>query len=942
VALRHSQERLIESLSKTIAFAQNVDIARDAQVHFKRQVQEWKNVLIRGHQAIDYAKYWSLFETEEATTQELLSELRRRDGSEADAIDGLLSELRNLGQRYRAAVATFDPGKPLSYRDVDTQVRGMDRPPTDEMSALVARQQTRMANLGTQMSIAHQTEISTLRAAVVAAALLGVLSMVILMLLVRRSERDRSQASDHAKSTFLATMSHEIRTPMNAVLGMAHLLEHTSLTATQSDYLAKLQAASKHLLSIIDDILDLSKIEASKLEIEHLVFSMDDVLDDVATLIGVRASEKGVELIVSRRPNVPVLLLGDPLRVGQVLSNLASNAVKFTEKGEVHVSISLRSRGADHVELLFEVHDTGIGLTAEQQAKLFRPFAQADGSTTRRFGGTGLGLAISARLVSLMGGTIGVKSEVGQGSHFFFSLPFRARDDERRRQPSLPPGLRGRRVLIGEPNATARYTMAEMLSGAGLVVATAADGAEARTLLLANEPVIDLAFLNWRLQAPGTRELLDVARHTAKIPPDRLLVLASHADAEEAHASLRALGLGVLLIKPASPSAIFDAVTRCFAAEQRKYGRASTSPRRVAAAQGRSWDELRGLRVLLVEDNGLNQEVAAATLSSADILVEVATNGSDAVAAVTRAWDAGLPFSLVLMDRHMPGMDGLETTRQIRLDPRCSRLPIVAMTADVVGAAREECLAAGMNDFISKPFATEVLFQTIARCTTVGNGDGAYRKVETTTPPVTIPANLPGIDVLEGLRFLNGNEAQYRRLLDRFRSDHSQADRRIAKLLAEGQRSDAEREAHSVKGLAGQMGARELQIHAARLEAALQANSDEVAQALAIFARTLALVEAGLATLTTSPQPPPNDQAAESHPLPLAKHVSRLLATHDPNALDSAQRLRASLSGHACFLANDLVRCLQQYDFDGAQAALDSVMLTLEQGSQEGTCEQQL
>ena len=216
--------------------------------------------------------------------------------------------------------------------------------------------------------------------------------------IVRRSERERAQASGRAKSAFLATMSHEIRTPMNAVLGMAHLLEHTSLTATQSDYLAKLQAASKHLLSIIDDVLDLSKIEASKLEIEHLVFSLDDVLDDVATLIGVRASEKGVELIVSRQPNAPVLLLGDPLRLGQILSNLASNAVKFTERGEVHVSVCLHNRSADRVELLFEVQDTGIGLSQEEQSKLFRPFAQADDSTTRRFGGTGLGLAICARL----------------------------------------------------------------------------------------------------------------------------------------------------------------------------------------------------------------------------------------------------------------------------------------------------------------------------------------------------------------------------------------------------------------------------------------------------------------------------------------------------------------------------------------------------------------
>jgi two-component system sensor histidine kinase/response regulator len=866
IALRHSQERLIESLGKTIAFAKNVDTARDAQVHFKRQVQEWKNVLIRGHKPADYAKYWSLFENEEVITQNLLSELRERDPSEATAVDGLLSELRSLGQRYRAAVAAFDPDDPLSYRVVDTQVRGMDRPPTDEMSDLVTRQQMRMANLGAQMSASHQAEISTLRGAVMGAALLGVLSMVMLMLLVRRSERARAQASDQAKSAFLATMSHEIRTPMNAVLGMAHLLEHTSLTATQCDYLAKLQAASKHLLGIIDDVLDLSKIEASKLEIEHLVFSLDDVLDDVATLIGVRASEKDVELIVSRQPNVPLLLLGDPLRLGQILSNLASNAVKFTEKGEVHVSVSRHSRGADRVELLFEVRDTGIGLSPEEQSKLFRPFAQADGSTTRRFGGTGLGLAICARLVKLMNGTIGVESQVGRGSRFFFAIPFRARSEERRQQPGLPPGLRGRNILIAEPNATARFALADLLANAGLVVTTAANGNEARALLTEHEPAIDLALLNWRLHAPDTRELLDLARHAATIPTDRLIVLASHADAEAAHASLRALNLGALLIKPASPSAIFDAVARAFGVEQRR--RSKRNDGRLAVALGKSWDELCGVRVLLVEDNGVNQEVAAATLKSVGLVVEVASNGQDAVTAVHRAWDAGAPFALVLMDRHMPGMDGLQTTRQIRLDPRCCHLPIVAMTADVVGAAREECLAAGMNDFVSKPFAADLLLLTIARWTS-----GAAKNTKNQSPApepspaasAEIPPTVAGINVAEGLRYLGGYEKAYRNLLRRFRLDHGQADHQIACLVLEGKRADAEREAHSIKGLAGQMGARELSVCAARLESALKMNGEAITPVLTAFAQALAVVMRGLASLNTDApleNPESNDPGA--------------------------------------------------------------------------------
>ena len=851
LALRRSQDRLINSVSATIGFAQNVDIARDAQVHFKRQVQEWKNVLLRGHNSSDHAKYWSLFEAEENKTQSLLADLHRREAGEAGAIDGLLTELRGLGQRYRAAVAQFDPDNPLSYREVDSRVRGMDRPPTDEMSGLVERLQARMAALGKQMTASHQAEMVTLRWAVLAAALLGVLSAAMLMLLVRRAERERAQVSDQAKSAFLATMSHEIRTPMNAVVGMAHLLEHTSLTATQSDYLAKLKAASQHLLGIIDDILDLSKIEASRLELESLVFSLDDVLDDVATLVGVRASQRNLELVISRPPEVPVLLWGDSLRVGQILTNLASNAVKFTEQGEVHISVSMRANHGDTVDLRFEVEDTGIGLTPEQQAKLFRPFAQADGSTTRRFGGTGLGLAICARLVKLMQGTIGVESEAGRGSRFFFTVPFRARADERRQRPGVPLAVRGKRVLVGEPNATARRSMVETLASTGLSVTCVASADEARAWLArfdASNPV-DLVFLNWRLDGSRTMETLQLARRNAGIAPNRVVVLASHADAEEAHASLRELGFGLLLIKPASPSAVFAIVARAFGAEQR--GRMGRTAGRLNAVDSATWAEVRGVRVLLVEDNVINQEVAAAILKSAGVLVELANNGRDAVAKVRAAVQEERPFALVLMDRHMPGIDGLETTRAIRADPACADLPIVAMTADVVGSAREECLRAGMNDFVSKPFSPESLFPVVARWAKNSKTPPA---TEIKPPPhplrrseALLPAALAGVDIEEGLARVAGNRALYLRLLHGFCETYPAADRRIRELLAERKLDDAIRAAHSIKSLAGQMGARELYRAAGRLEAALSSASPEIDAALRSFADSLARVNNGLA-----------------------------------------------------------------------------------------------
>ena len=852
LALRHSQERLINSVNATIGFAQNVDIAREAQVHFKRQVQEWKNVLLRGHNPKDHSKYWSLFEMEESKTQGLLADLRQREAGESAAIESLLAELRVLGQRYRGAVANFNPANnPLSYREVDSRVRGMDRPPTDEMSALVERLQARMAALGKQMTASHQAEIVTLRWAVLAAALLGVLSAAMLMLLIRRAERERAKVSDEAKSAFLATMSHEIRTPMNAVLGMAHLLEHTSLTATQSDYLAKLKAASQHLLGIIDDILDLSKIEASKLELESLIFSLDDVLDDVATLVGVRASQKGLELVISRPPEVPVLLLGDPLRVGQILTNLASNAVKFTEEGEIHISVSARAAHGDRVELRFQVEDTGIGLSPEEQAKLFRPFAQADGSTTRRFGGTGLGLAICARLVKLMDGTIGVESEPGRGSRFFFTIPFHARPDERRQRPGLPLAVRGKRVLVGEPNATARRSMVETLAATGLSVTCVASAEEARAWLGRSDAAgtVDLLFLNWRLDGSRTRDLLELARGRAGLAPNHVIVLASHADAEEAHAILRTVGFGLLLIKPASPSAVFAIVARAFGAEQRsRVGRTSG---RLKAVSSATWAEVRGVRVLLVEDNVINQEVAAAILRSAGVLVELANNGQDAVARVRKAVGATQPFALVLMDRHMPGMDGLQTSRQIRAEPGCADLPIVAMTADVVGTAREECLAAGMNDFVAKPFSPESLFPVVARWAAAGKAPRVPATKALPDPPeprdVVLPSTLPGLDIQEGLARAAGDRTLYLWLLRHFPEKYTAADLRIRALLAEGRSEDALREAHTIKGLAGQIGAHDLYQAGGRLEAALESASPDLEAALQAFAESLSRMTCGLA-----------------------------------------------------------------------------------------------
>jgi CheY-like chemotaxis protein len=333
--------------------------------------------------------------------------------------------------------------------------------------------------------------------------------------------------------------------------------------------------------------------------------------------------------------------------------------------------------------------------------------------------------------------------------------------------------------------------------------------------------------------------------------------LASHADAEEAHASLRELGFGLLLIKPASPSAVFAIVARAFGAEQR--GRMGRTAGRLNAVSPATWDQVRGVRVLLVEDNVINQEVAAAILKSAGVLVELANNGRDAVAKVRAAVQENCPFALVLMDRHMPGIDGLETTRQIRADPASADLPIVAMTADVVGSAREECLRAGMNAFVSKPFSPESLFPVVARWAKTSNTPPATEVKPSPPAPkqreALLPAALAGVDIEEGLARVAGNRALYLRLLHGFRETYPAADRRIRDLLAEGNLDDAVRAAHSIKSLAGQMGARELYRAAGRLEAALSSASPETDTALRLFADSLALVNNGLAELAQAEKP---------------------------------------------------------------------------------------
>jgi len=784
--------------------------------------------------------------------------------------------------------------------------------------------------------------------------------------------------ANQAKSDFLANMSHEIRTPMNAIVGMSHLALQTKLSPKQEDYIQKIQGGAHSLLRIINDILDFSKIEAGKLDIESIEFNLEDVLDNLANMIPIKAREKHLEILFATAADVPLSLVGDPLRLGQILLNLTNNAVKFTEQGEIVISTQLASKTEDRVTLAFSVQDTGIGMTDEQAAKLFQAFSQADTSTTRKYGGTGLGLTISKRLVEMMDGEIGVDSEPNHGSTFHFSANFGLAAQELEKRTRLAGELKDLKVMVVDDSPTSQNIFKEILESFSFKVTVADAGEQALTEIgkyAGQETAYDLVIMDWKMPGMDGIEASRRIKNLSESSRKPKIIMATAFGRQEVMRQAEEVGLDGFLIKPVNPSVMLNTIMEVLGKEVERGPSARTEK---TGKESPPLGKLKGARVLLVEDNEINQQVASEILKGAGLEVTLANNGQEAVHAVKQG-----KFHAVLMDIQMPVMDGYEATMRIRkwevglrnkkgintdlkseirdLKSQIQEIPIIAMTAHAMTGDREKSLQAGMVDHVAKPIDPDQLFTTLqkwilplsnqdpipsAAIESAGSGKGTVSKDALSAEPVKtdddLPETLQGFDIEQGLKRMQGNRKLYRKLLLDFASDYDNAADDIHRALTAGDINQVHSLVHNIKGLAGNLSATGLQNAATAMDnavkKALSGGDQALKDLIPLFAEVKTALEEALVSCQTFERSdgikPGSTTAGPSVTLPsdLARETAEQLQTAADmgdiaNLKSIAEGLRSKSASYAG-ISEKIMRLAENFEFDGIKNLADELKST--------------